>query len=71
MANQATNTEHSGGKNRGTGYYGKRANAKRESNKARRAAAKKNSSGFLVIVFRYGSTISSSTRKPNRGDGRL
>ncbi|MBL7852791.1 MAG: hypothetical protein JNL17_00220 [Cyclobacteriaceae bacterium] len=41
MANKAMNTEHSGGKNRGTGYYGKRANAKRESNKARREAAKK------------------------------
>lgn len=41
MANKARNTEHSGAKNGGTGYYGKRAAAKAESKKKRREEGKK------------------------------
>jgi hypothetical protein len=41
MANKAKNTEHSGAKNRGTGYYGKRLEAKFESKKKRREDNKK------------------------------
>lgn len=41
MANKAQNTEHSGAKNGGTGYYGGRAEAKLESKKKRREDGKK------------------------------
>lgn len=38
MANAAVKTEHSGAKRGKGAYYGRKAEAKRESNKARRAA---------------------------------
>jgi hypothetical protein len=41
MAYNATNTEHSGAKNGGSGYYGPRRDAKKDSNKTRRAGDKK------------------------------
>jgi hypothetical protein len=41
MANKAKNTEHSGAKNRGNGYLGKRSEAKLESKKKRREDSKK------------------------------
>lgn len=41
MANAATKTEHSGAKRGKGAYYGRKADAKRESNKARRANDRK------------------------------
>jgi hypothetical protein len=41
MAYNTTNTEHAGAKNGGSGYYGYRSDAKKDSRKARRANDRK------------------------------